>query len=90
MTIGLTFSRGPDTVCLVLIRTAAEMCVLLKHQSDEHLRMATAPNLIEAVLHQQDQERDLVASGWRLCKQVVHRCATPLGLPRYAVPDDGS
>jgi hypothetical protein len=66
MVIRLTFSRGPETVCLAVIRTASEMCLLLKHQTHEHLRMATAPNLIDAVLHQQDQERDLVASGWSL------------------------
>lgn len=64
--IRLTFSRGPETLCLALIRTASEVCLLLKQHSDEHLGMATAPNLIEAVLHQQDQERDLMASGWSL------------------------
>ena len=66
MIIRLTFSRGPETLCLALIRTASERCVLLKHQSDEHLGLTTAPNLIEAVLHQQNQERDLVAGGWHL------------------------
>jgi hypothetical protein len=53
-------------VCLAVIRTASEMCLLIKHETHEHLRMATAPSVIEAVLHQQDQERDLVASGWTL------------------------
>ena len=62
----LTFSRGPETVYLALIRTPSEVCVLLKHHSDGHLKLATAPNLIEAVLHQQDQERDLMACGWSL------------------------
>jgi hypothetical protein len=66
MVIRLTYSRGPETVCLAVIRTASVMCLLLKHQTHEHLRIATAPNLIDAVLHQQDQERDLVASGWSL------------------------
>ena len=66
MMIRVTFSRGPEIVCLAVIRTASEMCLLIKHQTHEHLRMATAPSVIEAVLHQQDQERDLVASGWSL------------------------
>jgi hypothetical protein len=66
MIIRLTFSRGPETLCLALIRTTSPVCVLLKDQNDEHLRLTTAPNLIEAVLHQQDQERELVATGWHL------------------------
>jgi hypothetical protein len=66
MIIRLTFSRGRETSCLALICTASEMCVLMRHQPHEHLRMSTAPTLIEAVLHQQDQERDLLASGWSL------------------------
>jgi hypothetical protein len=66
MIIRLTFSRGSETLCLALIRTASEMCLLMTHHRHEHLRMATAPNLIEAVLRQQDEERNLVACGWSL------------------------